>query len=197
MQQLQDKFVVVNGLKIHYIEYGDGKPVLLFHGAHFNARTWEQTGTISAIASTGYRAISVDFPGFGKSEGSKSEDLSEFIYSFMNTMKIDKAILLGASMGGEAVLGFSVKYTNLVSGLILVGAVGVKKNSNLLYKLTGIPILLIWGANDNVSPKENYELILNKLKDAKLEIVGRQHACYLDDPVTFNQKIVEFLKGLR
>lgn len=197
MQQLQDKFVNVNGLKIHYIEYGDGKPVLLFHGARFNARTWEQTGTISAIASTGYKAISVDFPGFGKSEGSKSEDLSEFIYSFMNIMKIDKAILLGASMGGEAVLGFSVKYTNLVSGLILVGAVGVKRYSNLLYKLTGIPILLIWGANDNVSPKENYELILNKLKDAKLEIVGNQHACYLDDPVTFNQKIVEFLKGLR
>ncbi|BDB98999.1 alpha/beta fold hydrolase [Saccharolobus caldissimus] len=197
MQQLQDKFVDVNGLKIHYIEYGDGKPVLLFHGARFNARTWEQTGTISAIASTSYKAISVDFPGFGKSEGSKSEDLSEFIYSFMNTMKIDKAILLGASMGGEAVLGFSVKYTNLVSGLILVGAVGVKRYSNLLYKLTGIPILLIWGANDNVSPKENYELILNKLKDAKLEIVGSQHACYLDDPVTFNQKIVEFLKGLR
>lgn len=58
-----------------------------------------------------------------------------------------------------------------------------------MYKLTGIPILLIWEANDNVSPKENYELILNKLKDAKLEIVGSQHACYLDDPVTFNQKL--------
>ncbi|MEM0131026.1 MAG: alpha/beta hydrolase, partial [Saccharolobus sp.] len=45
MQKLQDKFIEISGAKIHYIEEGNGKPVILFHGARFNARTWEETGT--------------------------------------------------------------------------------------------------------------------------------------------------------
>ncbi|MEM3950888.1 alpha/beta hydrolase, partial [Saccharolobus sp.] len=77
------------------------------------------------------------------------------------------------------------------------GAVGVEGFEVQLSKLNKIPLLLIWGSRDTVSPKRNYELILDKVKNVKLEIVGKNHACYLDDPNTFNEKIVNFLKGMK
>jgi len=192
---MQDKFVTVKGAKIHYIEEGNGKPFLLFHGARFNAHTWVETGTVNAIASAGFKAISVDFPGFGESENGDFESLSSFIKDFMNTMGIDKAYLLGASMGGEAVLGFAVENESMVDGLVLVGAVGVSSYRDKLKVLDGKPILLIWGEKDSVSPRSNAELILKNVKTAKLVIVGKQHACYLDDNERFNKEIIQFLKG--
>ncbi|AOL17010.1 2-hydroxy-6-oxo-6-phenylhexa-2,4-dienoate hydrolase [Sulfolobus sp. A20] len=197
MYQLKDKYVEIKGKRIHFIEEGNGDPVLLFHGARFNAYTWHETGTIKSISDNGFRAISVDFPGFGKSENVQGLKLTEFIKTFMDSLEIDKANLLGASMGGEAVLGFSVDYPNLVSSLILVGAVGVKNYENSLDKISEIPVLLVWGSNDTISPKSNYELLLKKLKNAKLKIIGRNHACYLDNPEGFNNTVVEFLKGLK
>ena len=192
---MKDTFVEVKGSKIHYIEEGSGKPFLLFHGASFNAYIWVETKTVEAIASAGFRAISVDFPGFGKSENGRFASLSAFIKDFMDAMNIQKAYLLGASMGGEAVLGFAVENPDMVEGLVLVGAVGVSFYENRLKNIDGKPVLLIWGEKDSISPRRNAEIILSHVKTARLVIVGKQHACYLDDPDTFNQQIIDFLKG--
>lgn len=54
---IQEKFVEIKGAKIHYLELGNGRTVILHHGARFNAYTWNQVGIISAIAEVGYGAI--------------------------------------------------------------------------------------------------------------------------------------------
>ncbi|KQB33657.1 alpha/beta fold hydrolase [Acidiplasma cupricumulans] len=192
---LEDKFIDVDGASIHYIESGSGKPFLMFHGARFNCRTYEETGTIDAVANSGFHAISVDFPGFGKS-ANLSISLSEFINKFMTALKIKSAIILGASMGGEAVVGFAVNYPDMVDGLVLSGAVGVSQYEEKLNNISGKPMLLMWGKNDAVSPQNNYELLLKYNKEAEFYNVGRQHACYLDDSKEFNQHITDFLKKL-
>ncbi|AAT43573.1 alpha/beta fold hydrolase [Picrophilus oshimae] len=191
---IDDMYTEVHSKKVHYIESGNGKPFLLFHGARFNARTWEETGTIDALSGAGFRAISVDFPGFGKSDRS-DQNLPDFINEFIDAMGLEKPIVLGASMGGEAVLGFSVKYENY-SGIVLVGAVGVSQYENELNKISGKPFLLIWGKNDMVSSPANYQMLMKYNKDAKFINVGYQHACYLDDNKSFNNEIVNFAKSL-
>ena len=192
---MKDTFVEVKGSKIHYVEEGNGKSFLLFHGARFNAYTWVETKTVDTIASVGFRAIAVDFPGFGKSESGNFGSLSDFIKDLMTTMNLQKAYLLGASMGGEAVLAFAVENPAMVEGLVLVGAVGVASYESKLKNIDGKPVLLIWGEKDSVSPRRNAELILSHVKTAKFITIGKQHACYLDDPNTFNQQIAKFLKG--
>jgi len=182
-------------VQAYIILKADLESPLMFHGARFNCRTYEETGTIDAVANSGFHAISVDFPGFGKS-ANLSISLSEFINKFMTALKIKSAIILGASMGGEAVVGFAVNYPDMVDGLVLSGAVGVSQYEEKLNNISGKPMLLMWGKNDAVSPQNNYELLLKYNKKAEFYNVGRQHACYLDDSKEFNQHITDFLKKL-
>jgi len=193
--QIDDKFIEINGSKIHYIQSGSGDPVILFHGSRFNAYTWKETNTLDSVAKAGFRAISVDFPGYGKSERGKFTSLSDFIYDFIFSLSLNKPFLLGASMGGEAVLSYSVYHPKDIKGLILVGAVGVKKYEKLLTNLEGVPILLIWGKKDRISSEENYKLIMNSVKTTHFVQIGNNHACYLDDPTTFNDIVTKFIKG--
>ncbi len=193
---LEDKFVDLDGSKIHYIESGNGMPFLFVHGARFNARTYEETGTIDTVSNAGFHAISLDFPGYGKSEN-MDIDLSGFIAKFIDTMKLEPGVVLGASMGGEAVVGFAVKYPEKFKALVLTGAVGVSSYEDQLDKISDKPMLLIWGKNDIVSPINNYKLLMKHNKNAEFYNVGRQHACYLDDNKSFNGYIEEFLKKIK
>ncbi|MCL4453810.1 alpha/beta hydrolase [Ferroplasma sp.] len=193
---LEDKFITVQDSKIHYIEDGNGTPIIFCHGARFNARTYEETGTIQTAVDAGYHAISVDFPGYGKSEN-LSTDLFTFISEFMEAMKLEQAVVLGASMGGEAAIGFATKYPEKTRALILVGAVGVTDMEAGLSMIADKPTLLIWGKNDAISAPSNYEIIMRYNTAAEFANIGRQHACYLDDPKGFNDRIKAFLEELR
>jgi len=192
---MPEEFITVKGARIRVIREGQGKPVFLFHGARFTADTWVSTGTVEAIADAGFQAISVDFPGYGKSERGNYTILSEFIRDLVQTLGVTRAYYLGASMGGEAVLGFALNNPEKVEGVILVGAVGVDKYKEKLVYLSGKKVLLIWGKEDMVAPIKNAKLIMDAVPTAKLVYVGRQHACYLDDPEGFNKEIINFLKG--
>lgn len=194
---LQDKFLEVKGTKIHYIETGNGNIVMLFHGSSFDARVWEKTDTIKAIADLGFRAISVDFPGWGSSEKGNFSSLSEFIADFIEAMNLkqQKVIMLGSSMGAEAVLGYAVK-NDEIGGIILVGAVGVQRYENELKNIKDVPALLVWGAHDNIAPESNARLIMKYAKSEFVNI-GNRHACYLDDKKMFNEKISEFLNRIQ
>ncbi|MCG2871601.1 MAG: alpha/beta hydrolase [Sulfolobales archaeon] len=195
MAIMPEEFITVKGARIRVIREGQGKPVFLFHGARFTADTWVSTGTVKAIADAGFQAISVDFPGYGKSERGNYTILSEFIRDLVQTLGVTRAYYLGASMGGEAVLGFALNNPEKVEGVILVGAVGVDKYKEKLVYLSGKKVLLIWGKEDMVAPIKNAKLIMDAVPTAKLVYVGRQHACYLDDPEGFNKEIIDFLKG--
>jgi Predicted hydrolases or acyltransferases (alpha/beta hydrolase superfamily) len=192
---MPEEFITVKGARIRVIREGQGKTVFLFHGARFTADTWVSTGTVKAIADAGFQAISVDFPGYGKSERGNYTILSEFIRDLVQTLGVTRAYYLGASMGGEAVLGFALNNPEKVEGVILVGAVGVDKYKEKLVYLSGKKVLLIWGKEDTVAPIKNAKLIMDAVSTAKLVYVGRQHACYLDDPEGFNKEIINFLKG--
>ncbi|MGC8538777.1 MAG: alpha/beta fold hydrolase [Candidatus Micrarchaeia archaeon] len=191
-----DKYAKVGGARIHYIEAGNGPILTMHHGHSFTARIWEKVGTFDAAARSGYNVLSIDFPGFGDSERRRFESLGSFIYDFYNTLKIPKAVLMGSSMGGEAVIDFAVNHPEMVQALILVGAVGVSKYAERISALKDKPILLVWGKRDNISGSENYKIIMDRVDNAKLSVLDGGHACYLDSSEAFNKLITAFLKEL-
>ncbi|WP_449462022.1 alpha/beta hydrolase [Tardisphaera miroshnichenkoae] len=192
-----DNFAIVDGDRIHYIEEGNGdKPLLLFHGSSFNARTWVDVGTVSAAVSIGFRVISVDFPGYGQSQGQR-KDLSKFIGDFIEVLNwVKQPVLLGASMGARAVLEYALSIGGRdIKALVLVGPVGLTENADRLSLLSGVKVLGIWGSEDNISPASNARFLKNI--GATVEIIDKApHACYMKEPQKFNEIVVKFLNAL-
>ena len=96
----QEDYITVSGEgKIYYEEQGEGTPLLLLHGHSLDTRMWDEQFSIFAQA---YRAIRLDFRGYGRS----SEQREDFqhthvddVLTVMDSLKIEKAHIVGLSMG--------------------------------------------------------------------------------------------------
>jgi len=113
----------MNDIQHHYIEQGQGQPLILLHGNGESLDYFEHQIPFFAKA---YRVIAVDTRGHGKSpRGDKPFTIKQFaedLKAFMDSKGIDKAILLGFSDGGNIALTFALKYPERVEKMILNGA---------------------------------------------------------------------------
>jgi pimeloyl-ACP methyl ester carboxylesterase len=127
-QAPQEKSVTVFGAKINYVEAGDpAKPkVILLHGLGGSVATWA-TNT-GAIAQS-YHVIALDQVGFGKSDKPALKyrvgTYADFLDKFMSELKIEKASLVGNSMGGWVAGLMAIKYPNRVEKIVLADAAGI------------------------------------------------------------------------
>ncbi|MBI2827008.1 MAG: alpha/beta hydrolase [Planctomycetia bacterium] len=101
----EDQFFDSDGVKIHYIVEGQGEPVLLIHGFTANIDVqWGLPGIIRELAKD-YKVIALDNRGHGKSgkphdPKQYGEQMVEDSIRLLNHLKIDKAHIVGYSMGG-------------------------------------------------------------------------------------------------
>jgi pimeloyl-ACP methyl ester carboxylesterase len=120
-----DHFVTVYGTQIHYIDEGKGPVVIFLHGLGDNTGIWE--ATLPALRSK-YRVIAYDHPGFGKSGrpmlAYRMGTLVDFLGGFMKAMNIDKATLVGNSLGGWAAVNFTAQNPQKVERLVLLDSAG-------------------------------------------------------------------------
>ena len=127
-QAPQEKTATVFGAKIRYLEAGDAaKPtVILLHGLGAQAESWQLN--IAAL-SQNYRVIAPDQIGFGKSDKPllkyRVGTYADFLDKFMSELKIEKASLVGNSMGGWVAGFFAIKYPLKVEKIVLVDAAGL------------------------------------------------------------------------
>ncbi|MEZ5347328.1 MAG: alpha/beta hydrolase [Pyrinomonadaceae bacterium] len=120
------KFAEIDGVKLHYQEKGTGTPVVLIHGFTSSTYTWKD---VFGPMSEKFRVIAVDLKGFGfsdKPEGDYSRrEQGRLINGLLTHLKIEKAWLVGNSMGGETALNAALQAPDKISGLILVDSAGV------------------------------------------------------------------------
>ena len=128
-QSQQEKTVSVFGAKINYVEAGDpAKPtVILLHGLGGNLQNW--VFTIPALA-VNYHVIAPDQIGFGKSDRVMLKyrvgTYVDFLDKFMSELKIERASLVGNSLGGWVAAMTAMKYPNRVEKIVLADAAGLK-----------------------------------------------------------------------
>ena len=98
-----------DGVRIHYIERGEGSAVILLHGMTGSAASnYDQTGAIGELARS-HRVVAIDFRGHGKSDKPPSADsyrpdrLVEDVIAVLDDRKIGRAHLVGYSIGGSTV----------------------------------------------------------------------------------------------
>ncbi len=127
-QAPQEKTVTVFGAKIRYLEAGDAtKPtVILLHGLGGQAENWQLN--IAAFAAN-YHVIAPDQIGFGKSDKPflkyRIGTYADFLDKMLSELKIEKATLIGNSLGGWIAGFYALKYPNKVEKLVLVDAAGL------------------------------------------------------------------------
>ncbi|HYK81371.1 MAG TPA: alpha/beta fold hydrolase, partial [Micropepsaceae bacterium] len=105
MPGIESKFVLVEGMRTHYLEGGRGVPVVLLHSGEFGASaelSWEFT--LPALAEH-FHVIAPDWLGFGESAKLFSFDdmrtlRVHHIAAFLKTLGITSAHFIGNSMGG-------------------------------------------------------------------------------------------------
>ncbi len=103
--------------------------IVLLHGKNFSGAYWEETA--KALAAAGYRVVMPDQIGFGKS--SKPEhyqfsfaQLAANTHSLLQSLKIEKAFILGHSMGGMLATRYALLYPEETAGLILENPIGLE-----------------------------------------------------------------------
>lgn len=122
--QPQDKTVMANGLKLHYLDWGapDNPPLVLLHGLRGHAHAWDD---FSAAVCEDYHVLALDQRGRGDSEWARDGVYTTAAYvadllGFSTALHLDSFMLIGHSMGGRNSMAFSARYPDQVRKLVVV-----------------------------------------------------------------------------
>lgn len=113
---------IVNGIKFHYWTVGSGPHIVLLHGLGGNLAIWHLR--IVQLLRDYYTVTTYDLRGHGKSEvtpsGYTTADMANDLLGLMDFLGIDKAHLVGHSLGADISLHFTLYYPERARKLILV-----------------------------------------------------------------------------
>jgi 3-oxoadipate enol-lactonase len=119
-QPTQSGFAEVNGARLYYEVAGQGHPLVLTHEGIGDSRMYDDQ--FGAFAQR-YRTIRYDLRGFGQSSvPSAPFSYSEDLYGLLRALGIERAHVLGMSMGGGASIDFALTHPEMVSALVLAGS---------------------------------------------------------------------------
>ncbi|EGX57325.1 alpha/beta hydrolase fold protein [Streptomyces zinciresistens K42] len=121
---MTDGFVDVPGFRVHYVEAGAGHPVVLLHGSGPGATGMTNFAPNIGPLAERFRVIAVDMPGWGESDTQTDEtgrDHVRVLVGLLDRLGIDRAALVGNSMGGVTAVSTAVLHPERVSHLVTMG----------------------------------------------------------------------------
>lgn len=136
------KFINLEGKATHYIEKGQGEPLILIHGFFFDTNMWQRN--IDALAEH-FKVFAFDLWGFGYSTRQPLQ-YSYALYAqqlklFMEALGISRAHLMGQSMGGGTIMSFSAGNAERVNKIVLVDPAGMPVQMPILARTSELPIV--------------------------------------------------------
>lgn len=134
----------VNGTRVHYVEEGDGPPLVLIHGASGNVNDW--TFDLVGQLSDRYRVIAFDRPGLGHTDlharNASAAEQARLLADAAAALGVDAPMVVGHSYGGAIALAWALERPNAISGLIVLAGASNPWDTGLstYYKLLSNPI---------------------------------------------------------
>jgi pimeloyl-ACP methyl ester carboxylesterase len=153
----EGKFVEVDGLRLHFVERGDGTPLVLLHGMGALVQDFLGSGIVDKLAGR-HRVIVFDRPGYGYSDRPRGrmwtpEAQAALVRAALTKLGIHRTLVLGHSWGTLPALALALDFPDEVAGLVLVSGpyFPVKRPDPILMALPSLPFLGALMAN-TVSP---------------------------------------------
>jgi pimeloyl-ACP methyl ester carboxylesterase len=117
------RFLEIDGVRLHYVERGHGRPLVLFHGNGSMIEDFESSGLID-LAAENYRVIVFDRPGFGHSLRPRNvvwtpEAQADLFKKALDLLEVKRAILLGHSSGASVAVALATRHPSFVEALVL------------------------------------------------------------------------------
>jgi pimeloyl-ACP methyl ester carboxylesterase len=189
-----------NGIQLHYVERGEGIPVIMLHGFGGSFDNWRK---LTEAFPPGYRLIAADLPGFGLSEYDENLDVNtnlteyftQFTHDLLEELKVDSCYLIGNSLGGFLAWETTLRNEDKVKKLVLLNSAGysaddikatlIQATKSPLFKgmiNKGVPKSFVrYAATRVIGDTENYQPDSQRLasfyglmnKEGTLEMVQR------------------------
>lgn len=118
------RFAAVNGIRLHYVEEGQGPLVLLLHGYPFLWYLWRHQ--IKALSLAGYRVVALDQRGYGQSDcpdDVASYDITHLVgdvVGLMKDLKGTSAVVVGQDWGSPVAYHVALMRPDLVRGVLMM-----------------------------------------------------------------------------
>ena len=121
---LKSGYAPVNGIKVYYEVYGEGRPIVLLHGAFYTiGMNWAEL--IPELSKT-RKVIAIEMQGHGHTPFSERKldiaTLASDVEGVMDYLKIDSADVAGFSMGGSVAYQFAVQYPKRLRKLVIISS---------------------------------------------------------------------------
>jgi pimeloyl-ACP methyl ester carboxylesterase len=149
---LQERRIDVDGLPTRYLTAGnDGPPLVLLHGVGDNALDWRW---VTPALARSHRVYAPDLPGAGGSAKPQDADYSpgyfeRFVAAFLDALGIERAAVVGNSLGGLAALRLALSEPERVAALGLVASAGLGRRVNPALRSLSVPgygrLATAWG----------------------------------------------------
>lgn len=150
----EQKDAVARGVRVRYIEAGEGTPLVLVHGLTSSKVVWREN--IEALAER-HRVYAIDLPGHGDSDKYGVDFGAESIVGLMREFVLglghERVAMAGISLGGGVSLNVALEHPELVSKLVLCGSGALGRDIAMVIRLASVPMVgefLLGGPIDNV-----------------------------------------------
>jgi pimeloyl-ACP methyl ester carboxylesterase len=117
-------FLVVDGVRLHYSDRGEGSPVVLIHGNAVTGDDWNTSGVAELLVQT-HRVIVFDRPGFGYSERPRGHlwtaaQQAELLHKALRQLGVERSVVVGHSWGTLVALALAERHQAEMAGLVLL-----------------------------------------------------------------------------
>lgn len=137
--------VVLAGRQVRFVDTGTGPAVVLLHGFASSMYTWKE---VLPTIVPGHRVVALDLPPFGGSDAPADLSFTEYVpvvVGLLDKLGIERAVLVGNSMGGAVAVLVAAENPSRVSGLVLIDAstygMGRAENRPWPIRVAGTPVV--------------------------------------------------------
>src|SRR4051795_4720987 len=118
------RFIDVDGTRLHYLEKGDGPPVVLLHGNVVSVEDWVLSGMLDRVAER-HRVVAFDRPGYGHSERPRGSawtaaEQADLVRRALARLGVERPVVVGHSWGTNVALALALADPAAVRGLVLL-----------------------------------------------------------------------------